>query len=251
MQIVIVEDNVRFAEDVAKMLELFFSGEGEIFFNEENYLERDFLLRGERPDIRYLEAVRFLEEVEKGDCCDLCLLDVEMPGMDGIALGEKIRTLNQEISIVYLTAHEKYAYPSYRVRADGYVLKDDYRNELPPLLLRILKKKQYNYYIIRKEGEGYRIRISDIVYLEKDGKYTLFQCMGQKRYQQRETLENIFQKFPKEQFAYIEKGIIVNLGHVMSFSEKKLILRDGTVLSVSRRTWPLVKEKLYVHWGIK
>ena len=197
MQITVVEDDARFAGDVIRTLTEFFSREGVT------------------AQIRYQEGTGLLEELEKGQCCDLCLLDVEMPGMDGITLAEKIRARDENIRIVFLTSYEKYAFPSYKVRGDGYVLKENYRKELLPVLQRICReeqKKREEYYVIQTDTQGYRIRIRDMICLDKDKKYVVFRCMDKKEYRERDTLENVLGRLPQEQFALIDKGMAVNLG---------------------------------------
>lgn len=233
MQIVVVEDNERFVEGLTNTLEEFFG------------------LEEEAVKVRHMEGTGLLEELEKGPCCDLCLLDVEMPGMDGITLGKKIRERNEEVRIVYLTAHEKYAFSSYDVRAYGYIKKGDYQEELPRLLNRILKEerdKQTDCYISRTENQGYKIMMSDILYVEKDRKYVSLHCRREKEYRDRETLESIMQKLPQDRFVFIDKGVIVNLEHVVEYVDKDLILRDGTRLQVSRRAWPRVRAVLEEYW---
>ena len=233
MRIVIVDDNIRFAKEMIHTLNRFFT-------------EKE-----EEVQICQMEGTELLEKLDKGLLCDICLLDVEMPGMDGISLGQGIRKRSDRVRIVYLTAHEKYAIPSYDVRAYGYILKGDYREKLPELLTRILeeeREKPTEYYISMAEKEGYKIRLSDILYLDKDKKYVYFHCKGGKTYRGRETLESIMQQLPKDRFAAIDKGVAVNLGHVTEYREKTLTMRDGTKQHVSRRAWPDVIAKLKDCW---
>ncbi|MCI9437692.1 MAG: response regulator transcription factor [Lachnospiraceae bacterium] len=236
MQIVIVEDNVRFAEQVIHTLNRFFT-------------EKE-----EDAEICQMEGTELLEKLDEGLFCDVCLLDVEMPGMDGITLGQGIRKRSDRVRIVYLTAHERYAVPSYDVRAYGYILKGDYREKLPELLMRILeeeREKETEYYRSMTEKEGYKILLSDILYLEKDKKHVCFHCKGGKTYRGKETLENIMQQLPEDRFVAIDKGVAVNLGHVTEYREKTLTMRDGTKQHVSRRAWPGVIAKLGRLLGIE
>ncbi len=233
MRIVIVDDNIRFAEEMIYTLNRFFT-------------EKE-----EDVQICQMEGTELLEKLDKGPFCDVCLLDVEMPGMDGISLGQGIRKRSDRVRIVYLTAHEKYAIPSYDVRAYGYILKGDYREKLPELLMRVLeeeREKQTEYYRSMAGKEGYKILLSDILYLEKDKKYVYFHCKEGRTYRERETMENIMQRLPEDRFAVIDKGIVVNLGHVTECRENTLTMRDKTQQHVSRRAWPGVIAKLKDCW---
>lgn len=234
MRIVIVEDNERFAGEVIHTLREFFTREEEAV------------------QICQMEGTALLKELEKGPCCDLCLLDVEMPQMDGITLGKKIRERSETVRIVYLSAHDRYAVSGYSVRADHYVLKENYREELPRILMHILREeqeRQTDYYTIQTDSQGVRIRISDILYLEKDAKYVSFHCRKKQNYRERGILGNIMEKLPVDRFVFVDKGVVVNLEHVVKYEGKVLTMRDETEVPVSRRTWPVVRAKLADYWG--
>lgn len=65
---------------------------------------------------------------------DVVLLDVEMPGMDGLELARVLRRDLPELRIVFVTAHREYAYDAFALHVDGYLLKParakDLRREL-------------------------------------------------------------------------------------------------------------------------
>ena len=54
---------------------------------------------------------------------DIYLLDVIMPGQNGIELGLSIREFDQGGRIIYLTASSDFAVDSYRAKASDYLLK--------------------------------------------------------------------------------------------------------------------------------
>lgn len=54
---------------------------------------------------------------------DVVFLDMEMPGIHGLDLAKKMREMNQNIRIVFVTAFEQYALDAFGVDAIGYVLK--------------------------------------------------------------------------------------------------------------------------------
>lgn len=55
---------------------------------------------------------------------DFALLDIRMPGMNGIALGEKLRELNPEIILIYVTGYEEFLKAVILdLRADYFLMK--------------------------------------------------------------------------------------------------------------------------------
>ena len=86
---------------------------------------------------------------------EFALLDVRMPGMDGLELGCLLRKTNPDIIIVYVSSFPEYFSEAYRnVRADYYMLKP-YRSEDVQDVLeraRLLSKRQRKRVQIRTFG---------------------------------------------------------------------------------------------------
>ena len=70
----------------------------------------------------------------KDHSCDLALLDISLPDMNGITLAKRIRELHPETDIVFVTGYPQYAVDSWAVHPKGYLLKPvtkkDLREEL-------------------------------------------------------------------------------------------------------------------------
>lgn len=54
---------------------------------------------------------------------DLALLDIDMPGMNGLELAGRIRKIHPDISIIFITAFSQYALEAYEVHPVSYLLK--------------------------------------------------------------------------------------------------------------------------------
>ena len=54
---------------------------------------------------------------------DIAFLDINMRGMGGLKLAEKIVEICPECKIVFCTGYEEYAIPAFRLHANGYLLK--------------------------------------------------------------------------------------------------------------------------------
>ena len=76
---------------------------------------------------------------------DLVLMDLTMPGMNGIEAMVDIKHRHPEIKVLILTIHkaEEYIHESLRAGADGYILKDATHDELRVGIRSILNGKTY------------------------------------------------------------------------------------------------------------
>lgn len=89
------------------------------------------------PEIEELNTFQSGEEAlefVKTHTVDAAFLDMEMPGLHGLALAKSLRSYEPEIRVVFVTAFDRYALEAFGVDAVGYVLKPysatDIRKEL-------------------------------------------------------------------------------------------------------------------------
>ena len=85
------------------------------------------------PDIKEVnkfsdcdEALEFVKE----NPVDIAFLDINMRGMGGLALAEKILAASPNCKIVFCTGYEEYAIPAFKLHASGYLLKPVSANDV-------------------------------------------------------------------------------------------------------------------------
>ena len=61
---------------------------------------------------------------------DIALLDIDMPGMDGIELAIRIREMSPGTAVIFLTAYSQYAVQAFSLHASGYLMKPVDREKL-------------------------------------------------------------------------------------------------------------------------
>ncbi|MDX1515448.1 MAG: LytTR family DNA-binding domain-containing protein [Woeseiaceae bacterium] len=67
-------------------------------------------------------------------CPDIVLLDIRMPGLDGIQTAHHLNALDKPPAVVFTTAYDEYAVDAFEARAIGYVLKPVRRAKLEAAL---------------------------------------------------------------------------------------------------------------------
>lgn len=77
-----------------------------------------------------LEAVRAVESLDP----DVILLDIRMPGMDGLEAAHHISKSEAPPAIIFCTAYEEHAVDAFRVNAVGYLLKPVRQSDLEDAL---------------------------------------------------------------------------------------------------------------------
>ena len=78
------------------------------------------------PDIKEVTKFSGCEEAlefVKTNHVDIAFLDINMRGMGGLALAERIIAASPDCKIVFCTGYEEYAIPAFRLHASGYLMK--------------------------------------------------------------------------------------------------------------------------------
>lgn len=184
---------------------------------------------------------------------DIFILDIEMPEMSGLELAKYIRTIGRETCIIFLTSHVQYAVASYdfNIRAYQYILKNKLNQLLPTALERVIKKYRETgeqYYIIETQVRFTRVRYRDIIYIYKEGKNAVF-VTEKEKYRERKSLERALEKLGNESFILIERGIIVNIGHIETINKNEIYMDNECVLEISRSRVKEVRQAVNRYWG--
>ena len=100
------------------------------------------------PDItgvfKFSDCEKALDFV-KDNSVNIAFLDINMRGMGGLALAEKIVSFRPDCKIVFCTGYEEYAIPAFKLHASGYLMKpisaEDVQGELDNIKGVLQKKK--------------------------------------------------------------------------------------------------------------
>lgn len=117
---------------------------------------------------------------------DIVLLDIRMPGIDGIETAHHLNAMQTPPAVVFTTAYDEYAIDAFEARAIGYVLKPVRRERLEKALQHAARitgqmlqqltsesnlKNARQHVCARVHGELYLIPLGDIHYFNADQKY--------------------------------------------------------------------------------
>ena len=103
----------------------------------------------------------------------IAFLDVDMPQVNGIALGGQLRHRNPDICLVYVSAYLAFALDGYKVNAYRYILKRDVAKQLPSCLEDIyasMMQAGTKTLTVHHNRATIRIPLDQIYYLESEGR---------------------------------------------------------------------------------
>lgn len=196
---------------------------------------------------------------------DVALLDIAMPGMDGLDLAEAIRALPQPPAVVFVTAHGEHALQAFELEAVDYLTKPVRRERLQAALQRVAQRRapsaaaaapaEAPTLVISERGRVLRVPLADILYLRAEAKYVTLVATGGQW-----TLDDSLNDLEKrlgEGFIRVHRNAVVAL-HAVRALERRVLddasddepagegwavqVVGGAWLAVSRRQVAAVRE---------
>jgi len=198
---------------------------------------------------------------------DVVLLDIRMPGMDGIETAHHLNALEHPPAVVFATAYDEYAIDAFDARAIGYVLKPVRRERLERALehaARLTGKalaglaadsgmaSRRRHVCTRVHGELRLIPVEAVHYFLADQKYvSVYHDGGQNLID--DSLKSLEDEFAAE-FVRIHRGALVRVARIdrlekLSDGKTRVLLHGDSqasadTLIISRRHVADVKRRL-------
>ena len=198
---------------------------------------------------------------------DIVLLDIRMPGIDGIETAHHLNSLERAPAVVFATAYDEYAIAAFDARAIGYVLKPVRRSRLQAALEHARKltgpaldaladdagmPSGRQHICAQAHGKLMLIPVADIRYFRADQKYVLV-CHSDGRTLIDESLKSLEEEFG-DRFVRIHRGALVAVSAIdtlerTSDGKVRVQLRDRShdddeELIISRRHVAEVRRRL-------
>ena len=149
---------------------------------------------------------------------DLILLDIEMPGHDGMEMAGKLKPYLPNVKIILRDA------------------------------VRLITLEGGKFYTIQSGSRMEKIPYKDIMYIQREGKNAEIYD-GNEIKKVRRSLQQIFDELSSEEFIFTDRGCIVNIIHVMQVKDGEAIMKNGDHLPISRSHLQEVKLKINSYWG--
>lgn len=200
--------------------------------------------RGVPLRCRSFQSALELLESARQERFTLYLLDVMMPGMDGLETAREIRRFDDAAEIVFLSTSPGFAYESYGVRALNYLLKPVERGKLFALLDALLLREERTAEALTLKTSTTIVRVpyAHISYVEVIGKHVYFHLTDRNVREVAGALKDFeAELLHRPEFMRVHRSYIVNMLQVEELSSSGLRTFQGENLPVSRLTYAQIQ----------
>ncbi|MFN8345308.1 MAG: LytTR family DNA-binding domain-containing protein [Spirosomataceae bacterium] len=193
------------------------------------------------------EALQILQSRE----IDLLFLDIELPGLNGLQLLDRLPYMPV---VIMTTSKTEYAYDAFQYQVHDYLKKPI---TLPRFMQTIDKvvehlntaskfvvtpKNESNDIFVKEEGRYIRLAYQDILYIENVGDYAKIKT-HQGSHVIYTTMKTLEEKLPTSIFFRVHRSFIINLSKIVDIEESNLVV-DDKVIPISRANKPELMERI-------
>lgn len=190
----------------------------------------------------FSHAEDLISACEKTGGYDIYILDVVMPDMNGIQLGEKLRELDLDGKIIYLTSSEEYSLDAFKVKAFDYLVKpindEVFFKAIDDAAEQIAEKKD-KHILVKAKERSIKLTYDSIMYAELTKRSIYYYLTKGK------TVESVTLRMPfteacaklldDRRFFMCSQSVLVNLDHITEVESDAVIFDDTYKLFLSEK----------------
>lgn len=168
---------------------------------------------------------------------DLVLLDIDLPGINGMEAAQLMRVYDETTPIIFVTNLAKYAVKGYEVGATGFIVKPVTWGNLSMTLDRALRTIRQNTgrSVMVPTEDGMRvIAFSSIVYVEVTGHRLTYHLEDGERLEARGSLGQLEADLEGAPVVRVAKSFLANMDKVALVRSQDLQMVNGDLLHISR-----------------
>ena len=178
---------------------------------------------------------------------DIILLDVLMPGENGMAAAREIREYDSNVKIIFLTSSTEFAVESYAVDAWYYQLKPIRREDFFRLMdsaCAACTREQKHSLILRSKSGIVRLELEELVYCEVMGRTLTFHLNNGVVLESMGRLDDLCDQLVEyPNFLRPHRSFLINMEYIANIAARSITMQDGAVVPLPHGKYSETKER--------
>ena len=192
--------------------------------------------RKKNRDIRLRTFSSGEELLSCGGQIDICFLDIQMKGMDGMETARRLRADKFQGFLIFITVLKEMVFSSFEVQAYDYLLKPVEEKQFEKTMERLLvsmRSAGEDSLFVQRGHEGRIIQKSEIVFCEIIDRKIYLNLASGEVLDYYERIENLETKLDGC-FFRCHRSYLINLKHLKGYKNKTAYMDNGREVPVSR-----------------
>ena len=188
-----------------------------------------------------------LEFIEARRAADLVLMDIDMPGINGMEAAQIMRGYDAQTPLIFVTNLDQYAVRGYSVDALDFVVKPVEYHDFAMRLdraVRIMTRNARSTIALTTEDGVAVVAHSDLLFVDMLKHDVCYHLADGRVLRERGTMRATAQRLGEDEFVKVSSGCLVNMGCVTRIGAESVTVADGTELFFSRSQKKAALERL-------
>ncbi len=168
---------------------------------------------------------------------DIVLVDIDMPDIDGFKAVQTLRQQQSDLAVIFITAHEEYAFQAYNYQPFWFVSKNDL-SMLEDVLIKLFRKIEYRKTVQEivyiRSDKLIAINTEQVMYITSSGHYLIPHTSHGEESSSRCGIQQAYASLKGFGFICAHRSCIVNCRYIDKFTQQSITLKNGIELPVSR-----------------
>ena len=166
---------------------------------------------------------------------NLIFLDIKMPSIDGMEVAQKIRKIDKNVMIIFVTSLAQYAIKGYEVNAFDYILKpiDFYNFKLKMSRTLSFLNNNNRSFVVEYKNVIKRISVDELMYIEIYDHRLYFHLNNNENISSYGTMKTYIDLLKNDSFMLCNQCYFVNLKYVREVTSDYVLVGENK-LSISR-----------------
>jgi DNA-binding LytR/AlgR family response regulator len=194
----------------------------------------------------YQSPLELVSAIQKGQRYNIILMDIIMPGENGIEAAREIRDTDKYVKIIFLTSSSEFALQSYTVGAYYYQLKPIWKEEFFRLMTAVsteIDNQQDNSLILKCKTGISRIPLDQLEYCEVIGKTLCFHLNSGKVLESIGNMEKTCESLaPYPNFFRPHRSYIINFNYVSNISHCAITMDCRAEIPIPHGKYTVIKD---------
>ena len=214
----------------------------------EELLEEYAAARGQEfVHTSYQSSVELMADIEKGERFDIMLMDILMPGENGMTAAREVREHDTNVKIICLTTSPEFAVESYAVDAWYYQLKPIRQEDFFRLMdsaCAACNKEQTHSIILRSKSGIVRVELEELVYCEVMGRTLTFHLNSGGVLESMGRLDDLCDQLTSyPNFLRPHRSFLINMEYIANIAARSITMQDGAEVPVPHGKYSELKNR--------